>query len=272
MLSVSSVLPLLLCVLYETQAIQVVGFATWQQDGREQSNAQQDALMLLACVNQYHSKSVAATHDELVDMGIENNSGSYLIGTCGCGSTSCLGNSQTFLVDGRARNCWGSGSYTNTVFSDTCHTAARSTLCVIRPTQAPTELPSVSPTDVPTSAPTVHPTSTPTARPTLTPSSLPTINPTENPTPTPSRAPTDVPSSTPSEKPTSIQTSPTREPTALTTFKQSLLPTAYPSEKTEFCPETVERLDIVIDYLMDYIFCLKHEKDTEDCSGSYYKI
>lgn len=277
MLSFSSVLTLL-CVLFHTEALQVVGFAYWSQHGQSQSNVYQDALMLSACVNEYNLESVsAATHDELVEMGIENNSDKLLIGTCGGSSTSCLGSFQSHLVDGRARKCWGRGETTNTTPGENCYHSDRSTLCVIRlPTLAPTELPTFSPSDVPTSTPTPQPTSTPTGRPTYAPSTMPTINPTEEPTSTPSRAPTsspsEVPSLTPSEKPTPIRKSPTREPTTLSSFKQTLLPTAYPNEKTESCPETVERLDIVIDYLMDYVFCLRHEKDTENCSGSYYKI
>jgi len=147
-----------------------------------------------------------------------------------------------------------------------------------------------TPTVQPTPRPTIYPTSTPTANPTTVPTEQPSIFPTEMPTPTPSNEPTQHPTGLPSSLPTEIAlpaptqsptelptTStvdptqhPTGTPTELSLFKQTFLPTPHPTTETESCPETVGRLETVIDYLLDYVFCLKHEKDEKNCTGAYY--
>jgi len=59
-------------------------------------------------------------------------------------------------------------------------------------------------------------------------------------------------------------------PTELSTFKKTFLAKENSIKRTENCPEAVGRLETVVDYLLDYVFCLKHEEDKESCNGSYY--
>jgi len=133
---------------------------------------------------------------------------------------------------------------------------------IANPTTDPTGQPSISPTEVPSFTPTVQPTL------------VPTVSPTEMVTPSPthahtshSTAPTEIPTPTPTDQ---FTQHPTDTPTELSTFKQTFLPTTNPTKEIESCPETVGRLETVIDYLLDYVFCLKHEKDTDNCNGSHY--
>jgi len=44
------------------------------------------------------------------------------------------------------------------------------------------------------------------------------------------------------------------------------MPTSSPNEN---CDGTVDQLESVIDYMINYVFCLKNEEDREICSGSY---
>jgi len=74
----------------------------------------------------------------------------------------------------------------------------------------------------------------------------------------------------PTSMPTSQTEMPTPTPTQMPTLIQTFLPTANLTKETESCPETIGRLETVIDYLLDYVFCLKHEKDTDNCNGSHY--
>lgn len=303
-------------VLYRTKALTVIGFATWSQNGNLQSDAEQDALMLEECITKYNVEAIgAATHDELVEMEIENTSGFILIGTCG-DSSSCEGRAQSDLVDGHARNCWRGGSTQVTLssnFGNNCYHSPRATLCVLRsstsmpstvptgwpsstptemPTPIPTEMPTSIPTDLPTQLPTATPTKpvtlspsfaptsspiSPTTNPTTVPTGLPSFLPTEMPTPTPTDRPTQLPTGTPTKmvsslpsETASVTLTPTKKPTELSTFNETFVPTAQPIQETESCPETVGRLEIVIDYLLDYVFCLKHEKDKDNCNGSSY--
>jgi len=323
--------------LYIAKALTVIGFATWSQNGNIQSDADQDMLMVEACINRYSLESIgAATHSELVEMEIENTSGDYLIGTCGDG-TSCEGLVLSKLVDGHSRNCWQHGKQTvSSQVHDNCyHSSSRTTLCVVRlptsmptsqtemptptPTQMPTPIPTNNPTQLPTeivtqspsfiptlspsTAPTANPTTDPTGQPSISPTEMPTftptvqttmvptVSPTEMVNPSPTYAPTSSPSTDPTVNPTTVLTGqqsispteiptptptdqltqhPTDTPTELSTFKQTFLPTANPTKETESCPETIERLETVIDYLLDYVFCLKHEKDKDNCNGSHY--
>lgn len=213
----------LVTIFCATRALEIKGFANWQQDDRIHSNDEQDALMLEACTNAYSDSNSVATHDELIEMEIENTSGRWLAGACG-GSTSCNGKAFDHLLDGLARNAWSDGKITlSTNFHDHLWVNPMSALCVFR--SSLTELPTVTP------APSVSPT-------------------------------------IPTSKPTAA---PTKAPTELSTFRQTFLPTAYPTEETGNCPDTVDRLEIVIEYLLDYVFCLKHEKEKEKCNGSFYK-
>jgi len=277
--------------LYASTAVeQILGFAIWTQDAFSQSNAEQDKLMVSACLNEYSGANSVATHDELVEMGIENTSGRHLIGACG-DRLSCEGSSHEGLVDGNNRNCWRENSWTSEPPSDDCRTHFRSTLCVFRgfgtsnPTAVPSEGRTSSPTEIPTPTPTEWPSSSPTELPTQIPTVWPSISPTENPMPTQSEMPTEVPTATPTNmvipsfsptnptfKPSEApaMTAPTSAPTELSTFKQTFLPSAFPTEETGTCPETVGRLEVVIDYLLDYVFCLKHEEEKDKCNGSRY--
>lgn len=254
---------------YATLALKIIGFAYWQQDGRIQSSAEQDALMLAACSDAYSESNSVATHDELTEMEIENTSGICLLGACG-GSNSCKGLLKPELVDGFSRNCWIPGHFTKSMLvNGDCWFATRSTLCVLR--MSPTTVPSWWPSFIPTELPTVIPTTTPTNIPTTEiPTELPTVTPTTAPTPT-TEIPTELPTVTPTPQLTPTA-APTNTTTDVSTFKQTFLPTAYPTQETDNCPETVERLEIVIDYLLDYVFCLKHEKEKEKCNGSNYKF
>jgi len=276
--------------LYASTAVeQILGFAIWHQNAYSQSNAEQDELMVLACLNTYSKANSVATHDELVEMGIENTSGKCLIGACGDRS-SCEGIIHEGVVDGISRNCWVPNSWTSTAPVDHCRiNSQRSTLCVFRvsssPTAVPSEGPSSPPTEIQTPTPTEWPSPSPTEMPTVIPTEWPSISPTENPTPTQSEMPTELPTVTPtnmvipSVSPTNetlkpskalAATAPTNAPSEQSTFKQTFLPTAYPTEDTGTCPETVRRLEVVIDYLLDYVFCLKHEEEKDKCNGSRY--
>jgi len=154
-----------------------------------------------------------------------------------------------------------------------------STVPTANPTTEPTGQPSISPTEMPTSTPTVQPTVVPTVNPTemviplqtyaptSSPSAAPTVNPTTVLTGQQSISPIEVPTQTPTDQLTQHTTD---TPAQLSTFKQTFLPTADPTKETESCPETIGRLETVIDYLLDYVFCLKHEKDKGNCNGSHY--
>jgi len=133
------------------------------------------------------------------------------------------------------------------------------------PTKTPTLMPTNSPTPMPTNAPTPTPTNQPT--PTPTPTNLPTAIPTIKPTAIPTTTPSEIPTSDPTVMPTSSPSeTPTTRPTYVPTWMPTILPTLRP---TSSCPETVEKLEIVIDYLMDYLYCMKHAPNPDECSGAY---
>jgi len=111
----------------------------------------------------------------------------------------------------------------------------------------PTEIPTSIPSNVPTSNPNENPTKTPTRMPTTTPTEIPTVDPTVMPTSTPTEKPTITPTNVPTWMPTNL---PTLDPTAS-------------------CPENIQKLETVIDYLMDYVFCMKHSPHPDRCSGTY---
>jgi len=145
------------------------------------------------------------------------------------------------------------------------------------PTPTPSNIPTSNPTQTPTLMPTNPPTSTPTNSPTPMPTNVRTLMPTNPPTAIPTVKPTGIPTSTPTESPTSDPTviptsspseTPTTRPTNVPTWIPTILPTLRP---TSSCPETVEQLEIVIDYLMDYLFCMKHAPNPDECNGTHYK-
>jgi len=157
------------------------------------------------------------------------------------------------------------------------------------PTTTPTAIPSVQPTEIPTEAPTDIPTGVPTSFPTEMPTTKPTESPSVDPTEIPTEAPTDIPTGMPTsfptefpnvdpteiptEAPTDIPTGmPTLYPTQMPTFRQTVLPKPIPTATIDNCTEIIEKLENVIDYLMDYLFCMKHEPNPEDCNGSYYEL
>ena len=62
--------------------------------------------MLAACMSKYKLTSISVeTHDQPLEMEIENTSGVYLLGTCG-DSTSCFEGEKAKNVDGHGLNCW----------------------------------------------------------------------------------------------------------------------------------------------------------------------
>jgi len=174
----------------------------------------------------------------------------------------------------------GGGDFTS--FGDTVSWQCDTSVPRNEPTFTPTVEPTSTPTSYPTSTPTVEPTTVPTGQPSIFPTEMPTPTPTNEPTqyPTglPSSLPTEIaipaPTKIPTELPTTSTVGPTQHPTGTPTefalFKQTFLPTPHPTTDTESCPETVGRLETVIDYLLDYLFCLKHEKNEKNCTGSYY--
>lgn len=135
------------------------------------------------------------------------------------------------------------------------------------PTEIPTLLPTPMPTNPPTSMPTNPPTSTPTNAPTLTPTNPPTVIPTIKPTGSPTSEPTENPTVDPTVMPTN---SPSEKPTSGPTYVPTWMPTIQPTLRpTASCPENLEKLEIVIDYLMDYLYCMKHAPNPDECSGTY---
>jgi len=146
------------------------------------------------------------------------------------------------------------------------------------PTQNPTQPPTAIPTVIPTGIPTNPPSPMPTKTPTQTPTNSPTQNPIQPPTAIPTVIPTGIPTTLPTEMPTLDPTlmptynsseTPTTRPTDMPTWMPTILPTLHPRSS---CSETVEKLEIVIDYLMDYLYCMKHASNPDDCSGTYNEI
>ncbi|HJL15923.1 MAG TPA: hypothetical protein RMH99_09715 [Sandaracinaceae bacterium LLY-WYZ-13_1] len=115
--------------------VMFLGYATWDQDARTQSDREQDRLMDAACDESF-SGSRAATTDELRARLIDglppnNTSSRYLIPAMPRGA----GDDNTEMVDGHARNCvdpgddWPSGTGTWTGNTN-CFSSTRSAICV----------------------------------------------------------------------------------------------------------------------------------------------
>ena len=112
------------------------GYASWIQNGTVQSDAQQDALMEVACDTAYPG-SRPATMEEIGTPGAiaglpsYNDSGNWVLGLC----PHCEGDVCTVCVEGHARNCvdrngaWPS-TYSPWSMEDYCYSSTRSTICL----------------------------------------------------------------------------------------------------------------------------------------------
>jgi len=157
------------------------------------------------------------------------------------------------------------------------------------PTPTPSNMPKRNPTKKPTNTPTPKPTNTntPTPIPTVTQTKMPTNAPTQIPSNTPTQMPTGQPTALPTAKPTEIPTTsptkiPTSDPTVMPTISPSKMPTTRPTDVSTWmptnqptsssCPETAEKLENIIDYFMDYLNCLKHDPNPDECNRTRNEI
>lgn len=121
----------------ESQDLQYLGFATWQQSCGSQSDVVQDAAMDATCKASYGNNARAATNPELIEGLIvnlpgSNSSGQHLILKC----PHCEGQTPYGALDGHARACvnpgapWPTAYFPQSTWNDHCCSSSRTTVCV----------------------------------------------------------------------------------------------------------------------------------------------
>ncbi|WP_428268230.1 hypothetical protein [Haliangium sp.] len=112
--------------------VQFVGFTSWNQQAASQSDAEQDALIDVACALAF-AGSRGASMDELSsgtlpNLPNTNTSGLHVTGTC----PGCVGAPHAGCLEGHARNCVNPDGTFAPPFNGNCHTnPSRGAACMV---------------------------------------------------------------------------------------------------------------------------------------------